>query len=698
MGTPPRNESERVNILVVDDRPSKLVALEALLSDLGENVVCVPSGGDALRQLLEREFAVILLDVNMPDMDGFEVAALIRQRPRLQHVPIIFMTAASDDTRALLGYSLGAVDYILTPVIPEILRPKVKVFVELFRMTEQLKRQAEQRVALAEEQASRAAAEAARRRAAFLADAGKNMARSLDLETTAEAILGLAVPDVGDVAMLRVRVGGQEVAHVRHRRDATASIDLDAFLAEPIGQASHLLSRQLITEARGNEHVVRGVVCPLLARGTIVGTFAVMVEPPRATYDPATIVMIDEFCGRAALALDNCLLYREIQERDVRKEQFVAMLAHELRNPLGAISSAVGVLDMVGGDPADRARGIIKRQLQHLTQLVDDLLDTVRITTGKIGLTRGSVNLAESVARCLKSLEVAGTSDDVVIDVESEDTWVHADAARIDQILANLIGNAVKYTPAGGRITIRIHPRADQGIFEIADTGVGMSPEVLARIFDLFFQDDQSPERRRGGLGIGLTLVRQLVELHGGQVEAASEGEGCGSRFTVRLPLGAPASAGDEKAGLDDSIPGRSRILVVEDNEDARQMLQMLLMLTGHEVHAAGDGPSGLEMARTKKPDIAVIDLGLPGMDGFEVARRLRAGPEKHMRLIALSGYGQSEDRRKTREAGFDMHLVKPVDPARLSTAIAVLQQRSDEEGNARHTPDSADLPEPHGI
>jgi two-component system, sensor histidine kinase len=282
--------------------------------------------------------------------------------------------------------------------------------------------------------------------------------------------------------------------------------------------------------------------------------------------------------------------------------------------------------------------------------------------------------------------------------VESEDTWVHADAARIDQILANLIGNAVKYTPAGGRITIRIHPRADQGIFEIADTGVGMSPEVLARIFDLFFQDDQSPERRRGGLGIGLTLVRQLVELHGGQVEAASEGEGCGSRFTVRLPLGAPASAGDEKAGLDDSIPGRSRILVVEDNEDARQMLQMLLMLTGHEVHAAGDGPSGLEMARTKKPDIAVIDLGLPGMDGFEVARRLRAGPEKHMRLIALSGYGQSEDRRKTREAGFDMHLVKPVDPARLSTAIAVLQQRSDEEGNARHTPDSADLPEPHGI
>ncbi len=676
MHSPPEQDAERVSILVVDDRPAKLIAMEALLEDLGENVVCVGSGAEALRELLEREFAVILLDVNMPDMDGFEAAALIRQRPRLQHVPIIFMTAGSDDTHVLRGYSLGAVDYILTPVVPEILRPKVKVFVELFRMTQRLKRQAEERVALAEERAGRAAAEAAGRRAAFLAEAGKNMARSLDVETTANAILGLAVPDLGDVAVLRLRVAGREVVHRRHRDGIGARPDLEALVSEAMTRVSRSPDgRVVVPEIRDSGGEVRGVVCPLVARGTMVGLFAVGVEGPRKKYDPAAIVVIEEFSGRAALALDNCLLYREIQERDMRKEQFVAMLAHELRNPLGAISSAVGVLDLVGGNSADLARGVITRQLQHLTQLVDDLLDTTRIMTGKIGLTRTGVNLADSAGRCLKTLEVAGGTDGYVIDVQSEDTWVDADVARVEQILGNLIGNAVKYTPRGGTITIRVHPSGDDGIFEIADTGVGMSPEVQAHVFDLFFQEQRSPDRPNGGLGIGLTLVRQLVELHGGQVEATSEGEGRGSRFTVRLPRGLPAPRSERPSSPREPGPSRSRILVVEDNEDARQALQMLLTLAGHEVYAAGDGPSGMELVEAKRPEIVIVDLGLPGLDGYEVARRLRAGSHKDMGLMALSGYGQSADRRKTLEAGFDMHLVKPVDPAHLSAAIASLQR-----------------------
>jgi len=237
---------DRANILVVDDRRSKLIAMNALLADLGENVICVESGADALRQLLTRDFAVILLDVNMPDMDGFEAAALIRQRPRLQHVPIIFMTAASDDTHALRGYSLGAVDYILTPVVPEVLRSKVKVFVDLFRMTEQLKRRAEERVALAQEQAGRAAAEAASLRAAFLADAGKHMARSLDLETTVQSILRLAVPDLGDFAVLQLRNTGDAVTHVRHRRAEASTDHLEAMLAEGMGRASRSLTRQTL--------------------------------------------------------------------------------------------------------------------------------------------------------------------------------------------------------------------------------------------------------------------------------------------------------------------------------------------------------------------------------------------------------------------------------------------------------------------
>ena len=670
---------DRVNILVVDDRRPKLVAMNALLADLGENVICVESGADALRQLLARDFAVILLDVNMPDMDGFEAAALIRQRPRLQHVPIIFMTAASDDTHALRGYSLGAVDYILTPVVPEVLRSKVKVFVDLFRMTEQLRRRAEERVALAEERAGRAAAEAASRRAAFLADAGKNMTRSLDLETTVQSILGLAVPDLGDFAVLQLQGTGETVTHVRHRREEASTDPLEAMLAEGIGRVSRSLTRQTIAREGEGGDAVRGVICPLLARGSIVGVLAVVVEELRRPFDPATVVMIEEFSGRAAIALDNCLLYGEIQERDLRKEQFVAMLAHELRNPLGAISSAVGVLDMVGGDPADRARAIIKRQMQHLTQLVDDLLDTARITTGKIALTRTAVNLAESATRCLKTLEVAGRTAGHAIEVDIEDAWVDADTARIDQIMANLIGNAVKYTPVGGHITIRIHPRDDHAVLEIADTGVGMPPEVLEHVFDLFFQEDRSQDRLRGGLGIGLTLVRQLVLLHGGQVEAASDGPGRGSRFTVRMPLCARPAPGEPEPAAAGAAPGRSRILIIEDNEDARQMLQMLLVLAGHDVEAAADGPSGVEIARRKRPDIAVIDLGLPGMDGYEVARRLRKEPRPDLRLIALTGYGQAEDRRKTLEAGFDMHLVKPVDPARLSVAIASLEPRRDE-------------------
>lgn len=676
MAASPSPPVSRVNILVVDDVPAKLIAMEALLSELGENVVCVGSGADALRQLLEREFAVILLDVNMPDMDGFETAALVRQRPRLRHVPIIFMTAGSDEAHVLRGYSLGAVDYVTTPVVPDVLRTKVRVFVELFRMAEELKRQAEERVTLAREQAGRAAAERATRRAEFLADAGKRMARSLDLETTVKTILELAVPHLGDFAVLRLREPGKETVHASHGGGVGPAGALARTVSDAMDAASRSLGRHFVTHGTDGDGALRGVACPLLARGALLGVLAVASEDTSKAYDPATIVLVEETCGRAAIALDNCLLYREIEERDLRKEQFVAMLAHELRNPLGAISSAVGVLDLVGGDPADRAREIIKRQLQNLSQLVEDLVDTTRVTTGKISLTRSSVNLAENAARCLKTFEVAGSSDGYVIRVETEDTWIHGDSARVDQVLANLIGNALKYTPVGGGIAIRVHPDGDRGVFEITDTGVGMSPEVLGRAFELFYQDERTPDRARGGLGIGLTLVRQLVELHGGSVDATSDGEGRGSRFTLRFPLAAPGAGPEADDPLGGTVVGHSRILLVEDNDDARQMLQLLLTLGGHQVYAARDGVTGLEMAAATSPDIVVLDLGLPGMDGYEVARRLRASRGKEVGLIALSGYGQPEDRRKVLAAGFDTHVVKPVDPTHLSVVIASLQSR----------------------
>ncbi|HEY6237848.1 MAG TPA: ATP-binding protein, partial [Thermoplasmata archaeon] len=347
-----------------------------------------------------------------------------------------------------------------------------------------------------------------------------------------------------------------------------------------------------------------------------------------------------------------------------------------LRNPLAAISSALGILDRFGDREAsgDKARDAIRRQLLNLTQLIDDLVDVARITTGKITIARSPVNLAESAQRCLTG--VAGRSRDHAIRIDSRDTWIEADAVRVDQILTNLIENARKYTPEGGSIQIRVEPDGANGIFEIEDTGAGMAPHVLAHAFDLFFQGTRSSDRAEGGLGIGLTLVRQLVELHGGSIEAASVGEGRGSRFTVRLPLCATPTPDAVSVNTHERPADRSRILIVEDNEDARQMLKLLLTLAAHEVYDAPDAPSGLELAEAVEPEIALVDLGLPGIDGYEVARRLRARRGKDVYLIALSGYGQVDDRRRALDAGFDLHLVKPVDPARLSSLIALQQQR----------------------
>jgi signal transduction histidine kinase/DNA-binding response OmpR family regulator len=671
-----------VSILVVDDVPSKLISMEALLSELHEDVVCVRSGADALRQLLKREFAVILLDVNMPDLDGFETAELIRQHPRLRRVPIIFMTSATDDTHELRGYSLGAVDYVLTPVVPDVLRTKVRVFVELFRMAEELKQQAEERVALAREQVGRAAAEDAARRSAFLADAGKTMARSLHLEATAKTVLELVVPDLADAAVLRLRRNGSETVYSRHR-DGEAWGDSPADVVEAMDAVARTLGHQLVPAPSGAGEDVRGVACPLFARGELLGVLAVVREPGASErYTGPAVALVEELASRAAIALDNCLLYREIEERDIRKEQFVAMLAHELRNPLGAISSAVGVMELVGGDPAERAREIIKRQLFNLSQLVEDLVDTTRITTGKISLTRSPVNLAESVVRAIKTLDIAGRTSGYDIRVEAAETWVFADSARLDQILSNLLGNALKYTPSGGRIVARVRPEGDRGVCEIEDTGRGMSPEALQRAFELFYQEERSRDRARGGLGIGLTLVQQLVELHGGTVDAASDGEGRGSRFTIRLPLSTPDAAPAPDRPADAVEIGGRRILLVEDNADARQMLHMLLTLAGHEVDSAPDGTTGLEKAAATRPDIAVIDLGLPGVDGYEIARRLRAAGRDELGLIALTGYGQPADRQAALAAGFDAHVVKPVDPSHLASVIASVQRRRQSENH----------------
>jgi CheY-like chemotaxis protein len=349
------------------------------------------------------------------------------------------------------------------------------------------------------------------------------------------------------------------------------------------------------------------------------------------------------------------------------------MLGHELRNPLGAISNAIGIIRDVRHthDQREYASAVINRQTEHLKRLIDDLLDVGRVMTGKIVLEKRPLDLAQSVRHVLTALETAGKTGDHDITVEASPAWVLADPTRIEQVISNLITNAVTYTPPGGRIRVTAARAAESAVLEVSDTGVGIAPEILPNLFELFFQGEQAIDRPISGLGIGLTLVRKLVELHGGTVIVASAGRGQGSTFTVRLSA-APAPAPDAVAAqAAERAPRTQRtIIVVEDNADSRASLRMALELDGNRVYEAADGPQGLAQIRATQPDVAIVDIGLPGIDGYDVARAIRAEHGRKVFVIALTGYGLPEDRSRAREAGFDMHLTKPVDLEELSTVI----------------------------
>jgi PAS domain S-box-containing protein len=375
---------------------------------------------------------------------------------------------------------------------------------------------------------------------------------------------------------------------------------------------------------------------------------------------------------RKRVERDRAQLYEEAQQANRAKDEFIAMLGHELRNPLGAISSAVRLLEPADAlsDRAALARDVIARQTRHLARLVDDLLDVVRVMTGKVLLERQPMELAEVVTRHVGSLRTTGKMQDHVVTVEAAPVWVDADIVRMEQVIGNLVSNALKYTPAGGHITITVKTEGGDAVLSVADTGVGIAPHLVTRIFDLFVQGERRLDRAQGGLGIGLTLVRRLVELHGGSVRAESAGVGGGSRFTVRLRA-VPAPRAAAAAGVAPRPVVPRRILVVEDNRDARDMLRHLLEASGHEVHEALDGRQGLEAALRLRPDVALIDLGLPELDGYELARRIRTvDPDRRMLLVAVTGYGSAEDRERSLTAGFDLHLVKPVDVDTLNDVL----------------------------
>lgn len=687
--------NDKINILLVDDLPEKLLVLETILQDLGENLVKATSGEEALRHVLQDDFAVVLLDVNMPGMDGYETAGYIRRRKKSAHTPIIFITAYADEMHTAAGYSLGAVDYIFTPVVPEILRTKVKVFVDLFRMTELAKRQADERVALAREQAARAAAEEATRRSTFLAQAGNILSSSLDMQATLQALARLVVPYLADVSV----VAAAEDHSLTNRFELAWASETGEVLTDPLKNLAALpeglsaaIEQTLQTgkttlpedlgpwppvqesQAQNGQRQRRptwraqsALVLPLRARGRTLGALALAFHLRR--HGPAELALSLDLVGRAAIALDNARLYQNIQEADRRKNEFLVMLAHELRNPLAPIRNAVQVLRLMA--PSEpmllEARNMIDRQVTHMARLIDDLLDMSRLARGKILLRMQNVDVVDLVKATTEDyrrvFESTGLALNVVL--PQEPIHVSGDPTRLAQIVGNVLHNANKFTDAGGQVEIRVCPDEGEHVqIAVRDTGIGMEPAMLARVFETFSQADNSLDRSRGGLGLGLALVKGLVELHGGQVRAHSPGPGQGTEVSIRLPR--QQAPREEKAAAEIQPLHRQsrRILIIEDNHDAAESLRTLFVLTGYEVEVAFAGPTGVEMARRFRPEIVLCDIGLPGgMDGYAVAQTLRNDPGfMQTRLIALTGYGQEQDQKRSLQAGFDAHLTKPVD------------------------------------
>jgi signal transduction histidine kinase len=553
--------AEPAGILLVDDQPGRLLTYRTILEPLGERLVQASSGREALKALMEDDFALILLDVNMPGMDGFETASLIHQHPRYERVPIIFVTAVNvSDMDRLQGYKLGAVDYVMVPLIPEILRGKVEVLVELYRK----------------------------------------------------------------------------------RRELQA---LNASLAAQ----NQALQREKARELEALNESLR--------------------------------------VANEALAARNAELQKEVAERaraesrlrdvDHRKDVFLATLAHELRNPLAPLQNALNIRRLGGNGAPDPLQDTMDRQVALLVRLIDDLLDIARIRQDKLTLARADIRLADVLHA---AVEIAQPWLDAghhrfELALPAEDLFLHADLARLAQVFANLLNNAAKYSDPGSRIGLEavLDEDDDEIVVSVHDSGIGLADDQLEAVFDVFRQVDTAIERSRGGLGIGLTLVQKITRMHGGRVDVQSAGPGTGCTFRVRLPRAvastvattagnaAPADARATNAEGGGTPERLARVLVVDDNRDAADTLAMMVQVLGHEVAQIYD-PAQVEAEVDRfAPDLVFLDVGMPGRSGYDIARSLRdrhAAPA--LGIVAVTGWGQPEDRARTRDAGFDEHLTKP--------------------------------------
>ncbi len=549
--------------------------------------------------------------------------------------------------------------------------------------------------------------------ARFLTDASATLAGLVDFESTLQKVASLAVPYFADwatvdmvhndgtlrrVAVAHVDPAKVELAHDVQRRFPADPADprgvwniLRTGHAEMVSEITdELLARSIdddellgIMRELGLKSYI-GV--PLSVRGKTLGVISFIAAESGHQYDAADLALAKDLASRAAIAVENSQLYRELKDADRRKDEFLATLAHELRNPLAPIRNSLQILKMprLDAETIERSREMMERQVQHLVRLVDDLLDVSRVMRGKIELRKEPIELASIVARAVEMVQplLDAQSHQLTVTLPPESLQLDADPIRLAQVVGNLLTNAAKYTEAGGHIRLSTKRTGDEVVLRVVDSGIGIDPAMLPKIFDLFVQVDHAATRSQGGLGIGLTLVRNLVEMHNGSVEAHSAGLGQGSQFVVRLPLlplerESPIEQ-DNRQRPAATPPSGHRLMVVDDNKDAADSLAALLRLQGHEVRVAHNGPAALDMVKSYQPELIFLDIGMPGMDGYEVARELRKQPAlANVQLAALTGWGQQEDRRRSKEAGFDHHLVKPAEPRALDELLTTLRRRS---------------------
>ncbi len=537
----------------------------------------------------------------------------------------------------------------------------------------------------------------------FLAAASTTLAALADRHSALQQAARLPVPFLADWCVVYVI---DEHGAIDYHAHAHRELQKEALLGEmlskfPLDWSSNTATVQALRTGRSqlmdqlpepllssftqsDEHreMVRAlgpravISVPLKIREKTIGVIGLVSCDRNRRYGQREVELAESLAVRVAVAVDNARLFHAVKEASRQKDEFLAMLAHELRNPLAAIKYAVAIGQMSPSESPEETFEIIDRQTQNLAHLIEDLLDVSRISRDKITLRKETVDVASIVNGAATTVRplVEDKHHELILEMPDEPVYVLADPTRAEQIVMNLLTNAAKYTKNGGRVTVRATTHADEAVIEVIDTGIGLPPELLNRVFDLFAQADRTLDRSEGGLGIGLTVAQKLTEMHGGLITADSEGLGKGSKFTVRLPISrqTPADGKVSQRNVSTSSQSPQKVLVVDDNRDTAMSCARLLKGMGHEVETAFDGLAALEAARSFKPQAILLDIGLPGMNGYEVAKTLRDEGFANEVIVAVSGYGQPEDRERSRQAGFDDHLVKPVHQDAL---VTVLQQ-----------------------